>query len=242
MPPPLVSIVSVVLNDASGLRNTISSVRGQTYRAIEYIVVDGGSTDGTAEVINANRDCINKAISEPDNGTYDAMNKGIRASTGSWIIMLNAGDIFFSAKSVEHLVKAVSAVPGALWCGGKSVVVFEDGRKRTYRNDPAALSFHHQSAMFSKTLHDKYGLYPVLPWCYLSDYIFFSMVRSEPFAFVDEVVAVCDGTGISANKNNVNFKLAIDLLFRSEKPWYVGLILIVRALAGPFLPLMRRRR
>jgi glycosyltransferase involved in cell wall biosynthesis len=237
----LVSVITVVLNDAEGLQQTISSVRGQTYDRIEYVVVDGASTDGTLGVIEANSSAISKRISEPDKGIYDAMNKGVSVSTGEWIVMLNAGDIFFAPTSVEHLVGQATRHPDTMWCGGRSVVVTRAGKRREYKNDPAALSFHHQSAMISRALHDKYGLYSVQSWCYLSDYIFFAMIRSERFAYLDEVVAVCDGTGVSANKNNVYFKLAIDLLFLNEKPWYLGVKIIARSLLLLVLPLIRRR-
>jgi glycosyltransferase involved in cell wall biosynthesis len=86
------SIVTVVLNAKTDLKNTINSLRQQNYKNFEYIVIDGGSTDGTQEIINNNLDIINKWKSEKDLGIYDAMNKGINLCEGTYIGMLNAGD------------------------------------------------------------------------------------------------------------------------------------------------------
>ena len=86
------SIVTVVLNARNDLLETIKSLRKQNFTNFEYIVIDGGSTDGTIEVINKNLDIIDKWTSEKDSGIYDAMNKGIDLCEGNYIGMLNAGD------------------------------------------------------------------------------------------------------------------------------------------------------
>lgn len=91
---PLVSVVTVSFNSASTIARTIESVRAQTYPNIEYIVVDGGSTDGTVDIIRANQDGITRWASEPDKGIYDAMNKGVRQATGAWIHILNSDDYY----------------------------------------------------------------------------------------------------------------------------------------------------
>lgn len=92
---PLISVISVCYNAAEDLGKTINSVIRQTYDNIEYIIIDGGSQDGTIELIKRNSLHISKWISEPDGGIYDAMNKGIRLATGDWIIFMNAGDTFY---------------------------------------------------------------------------------------------------------------------------------------------------
>lgn len=101
---PLVSIITVVLNDKAGLDRTMKSVQGQTYSNIQYIVVDGGSTDGTREILQAHSDVINKWISEPDRGIGDAFNKGIALAEGGIIGILNAGDCY-CADTVETIVQ-----------------------------------------------------------------------------------------------------------------------------------------
>lgn len=100
---PLVSIITVVYNDQRSLRKTIESVIGQTYKNIEFIIIDGGSTDGTLDVIKEYEKYINSWISEPDKGVYDAMNKGLKLASGEWINFLNAEDTFYSNYTVGDI-------------------------------------------------------------------------------------------------------------------------------------------
>lgn len=91
-----ISVITVVYNDIDGIESTIASVLSQQYDNIEYIIVDGGSTDGTREIVEGYRDRGVKVISEADNGIYDAMNKGAALATGEYVLFLNSGDSFFS--------------------------------------------------------------------------------------------------------------------------------------------------
>lgn len=99
-----VSIITPAYNSAATLRDTISSVLAQTYPEIEYIVVDGASTDGTRAILEEYKDRISRVISEPDRGLYDAMNKGIRAATGDIVGILNSDDFFTSPDIIETIV------------------------------------------------------------------------------------------------------------------------------------------
>lgn len=94
---PLVSIITIVRNDAAHLQRTIESVLGQTYDNIEYVVIDGGSTDGTVDVIKQYEDKIDVWVSEPDRGTHDAINKGLSLITGEWLNVMHCGDYFYNA-------------------------------------------------------------------------------------------------------------------------------------------------
>ena len=89
---PLISVVTVVYNGAATLEQTIQSVLGQTHGNVEYVIIDGGSTDGTLDIIRRYEDKIDLWRSEPDGGIYDAMNKGISLATGEYVAMLNADD------------------------------------------------------------------------------------------------------------------------------------------------------
>lgn len=100
---PLVSIITVVRNDIKNIEKTIVSVTSQSCHNIEYIVIDGLSTDGTVDVIERFRDKINVFISESDNGVYDAMNKGISLSRGRYVIFMNSGDTFHSHNSIKQM-------------------------------------------------------------------------------------------------------------------------------------------
>jgi glycosyltransferase involved in cell wall biosynthesis len=91
---PLITLITVVRNARDTIGETINSVAGQEFRDFEYLVIDGASTDGTLGIIKAHDDVIDHWISEPDNGIYDAMNKGIRLARGQYIGLLNADDMF----------------------------------------------------------------------------------------------------------------------------------------------------
>ena len=98
---PLVSIITVVFNGIKNIEATLLSVVNQSYKRIEYIVIDGGSTDGTVEIIKELETKIAYWVSEPDGGIYDAMNKGLERATGQWINFMNSGDRFASVDVLE---------------------------------------------------------------------------------------------------------------------------------------------
>ncbi len=100
---PKLSIVTVSYNCVNEIENTILSVINQDYPNLEYIIVDGGSTDGTLDIIKKYQHRISYYVSEPDNGLYDAMNKGIKIATGEWVTMRNCGDYFAEKNSLSKL-------------------------------------------------------------------------------------------------------------------------------------------
>ena len=102
------SIVTITYNAEKTLEQTLKSVNEQTYADIEHIIVDGNSSDKTLDLIRRFENDKMKWISEPDNGLYDAMNKGIRMATGDYICFLNAGDTFFAANTVETVMYSVN--------------------------------------------------------------------------------------------------------------------------------------
>ena len=128
---PLVTIVTVVFNGAAHIEQAITSVLAQDYRNIEYLVIDGGSTDGTLEIINSYADRIDYWLSEPDNGIYDAMNKGLRLAKGELIGLLNADD-FYEPDAVAQVVARYleDRVP-AIYYGDN--LVLHDDLKLKYR-------------------------------------------------------------------------------------------------------------
>ena len=99
------TIITVVYNDFKNIELTIKSVLNQSYFDIEYILIDGGSNDGTLDIINLYQNKISYVISEKDNGIYDAMNKGIDLATNDWVIFMNSGDIFNSKMILNDISK-----------------------------------------------------------------------------------------------------------------------------------------
>ena len=98
-----ISIVTVCLNSARSIGDTLASVNAQTHAEIEHIVIDGGSTDGTQDLVRQRGERVRRFISEPDRGIYDAMNKGLALATGEIVGFLNADDVFASPEAVERI-------------------------------------------------------------------------------------------------------------------------------------------
>lgn len=152
-----VSVITVVFNDVAHIRETIESYLSQTWEDKEYIVIDGGSTDGTLDVIKEYADNINYWISEKDNGMYDAMNKGILHSTGDWINILNSGDTFASPTAIEYALKSIDLNKIDIIYGDSIEV--DKGSKRiiTAPNTPKLLEYYpiyrHGSSFVRSNVH-----------------------------------------------------------------------------------------
>ena len=160
---PRVSIITVVLNDAKTIENAIKSVFMQSYENIEYIVIDGLSTDGTQEIIEKNSAGIACYISERDSGIYYAMNKGIQNATGDIIGILNADD-WYEKDAVEEAVSFFVNNPETMVVGGRSRQHDSDGRTTISNIFPMDvvwkhMPFPHPASFVRKDVYDKYGLY-----------------------------------------------------------------------------------
>ena len=103
MNTPKISIITINFNDREGLERTCQSIAEQKVRPYEWIVIDGGSTDGSIDVIKQYEDCISYWVSEPDNGIYDAFNKGVKVSSGDFINFINSGDCLAGPNVIEQL-------------------------------------------------------------------------------------------------------------------------------------------
>lgn len=184
------SIITINYNNASGLRKTLVSVGAQSYREIEHIIIDGGSTDGSVEVIREydntikQQRCVTidqstiqvKWLSEPDNGIYDAMSKGVKKASGDYIWILNSGDCVAAADTVGRMMEVIShhtsSIPLLL---GNIVKFYPDGRKVSEKKsstkninlvplDTSMLTFYRgtvpqDAAFVRRDLFDKYGLF-----------------------------------------------------------------------------------
>lgn len=161
-----ISIITVCYNSDATLEKTILSIAGQTYKQIEYIIVDGNSNDNTISIIKKHDDVISKWISEPDKGLYDAMNKGINLASGDIVGILNSDDTFNSNSVVEEIVKfhKQNNVDASV---GNIIQHKEDGKTiRLYSSkfwtpEKLIIGFMppHPSIFFKKELFGKFGNY-----------------------------------------------------------------------------------
>lgn len=173
-----VSIITVTYNSAQTIKHTIESVIAQTHTNIEHIVVDGASKDNTLEIVKDYSNKISKIISEPDNGIYDAMNKGIRAATGDIIGILNSDDFFTSTDVVSIIVKTFEENDIDALFGDVHFVNSNNLNKcvRYYSSSvfrPSLFRYGfmpaHPSFYMKKEYYEKYGLYS-LDYKIASDY------------------------------------------------------------------------
>lgn len=124
------SVITVCYNDRPGLELTLKSVSSQTCRNFEYIVIDGASTDGSAELLSQYTNIIDYSVSEKDTGIYNAMNKGISRANGEYCLFLNAGDSLYSEDTIE---KALPHLQGADFISGHTLCTFGDGKTSTWK-------------------------------------------------------------------------------------------------------------
>lgn len=127
---PLISVITVVYNGVAAIESTIQSVINQDYDLIDYVIIDGGSTDGTVDAIKKYADKIDYWVSEKDNGIYDAMNKGIAAAKGEWIIFINCGDFFYTEDALEDIfIRHSEVINDADIIYGRSKMFYPDGKQ-----------------------------------------------------------------------------------------------------------------
>ena len=163
-----ISIITVSYNSAKTIEDTIKSVLSQTYPDIEYIIIDGGSTDGTLEIIKKYRDKIAKFISEPDKGLFDALNKGIKMATGEIVGILHSDDFYADGKIIESIAGAM-AKQNADVCWGDLVYVDRNDiekavrywKSSSYKKGKFKKGWMppHPTFFAKKELFEKYGYY-----------------------------------------------------------------------------------
>ena len=161
-----ISIITICYNSAETLEKTILSVAVQSYKNIEYILVDGNSSDGTLDIIKKHQDKITQWISEPDRGLYDAMNKGIALATGDIIGILNSDDTFYDSNVIENIAKfhnknAIDASVGNIMqhnAKGKTVRIYSS---KYWSPEKLKIGFMppHPSIFLKAALFKEYGNY-----------------------------------------------------------------------------------
>lgn len=160
---PKLSIITINYNNLEGLKKTIESVSSQTCKEFEYLIIDGGSTDGSVAYIESKSDAIDYWISEPDKGIYNAMNKGIELATGEYILFINSGDHLFSNKVVKSAEKYLQSYDVIYF---NLQIISEDKRFKIHSlpdklkfSDFFIDSWPHPSTFTKRELFDKVGLY-----------------------------------------------------------------------------------
>lgn len=242
---PVISIITVTYNAADLIETTIKSVLSQTYSAIEYIIIDGCSKDGTLDVIQKYKDKISYYVSEPDGGIYDAMNKGIKASHGNWINFMNAGDAFYNNNVVENVfqgrvfdnkVKVLYGDVAIRYAGQSEIVKHLDQISK----EKVAYSLNHQSTFVDgdwmrATMYDT-------TFRIAADANFFHLtyMRGYSFEYVPVIISSYESSeGVSAVNQMMLFREfnRIKCVRKYGIQWWRGfikasLITMVRALPG----------
>jgi glycosyltransferase involved in cell wall biosynthesis len=162
---PKLTVITIVYNDVKHIERTMLSVLGQTYPNIEYVIVDGLSTDGTLDIIKKYQDKISKLISEKDKGIYDAMNKGLAAATGDYVLFMNSGDEFYANDTVA---KVFAAADDADIYYGETEMINEKGEslgqrrhkapeRFTWRSFKYGMSISHQAIYVKRSIADLFN-------------------------------------------------------------------------------------
>lgn len=229
------TIITVCWNAKADLDKTLNGVLKQSYRDMEYLIVDGGSTDGSIELLSEYKKAFADAgiayrwISERDKGTYDAMNKGARMAQGEWVLYMNAGDSFYTDDALEKFL--AHEIPNDCgycfgdtyeeWDFGGGIAKYEDHVK-----DNPVMPFCHQSCFVRTELMCKYGFDE--SYRIIADHDLFYRMSNDGVKtlYVEEVVARYNGQyGLSA-QNPLRLRLEGLRVYGKDKCWYYPLLII----------------
>lgn len=222
---PKLTVITIVYNNVRDIERTINSVLKQTYKNIEYIIIDGKSTDGTLAVIAQYKERISKIISEPDKGIYDAMNKGLALATGDYILFINSGDEIYDEQTVEDVF---DSAPGADIYYGETEMFNDNweslGRRRheapeifNWKSFQFGMNISHQAIYVRRSITEPYDL----KYKYSSDidWIIKSAKKASNIVNVHRYVAKYLVGGMSKKKHRESLKERFEIFTK-----YYGLI------------------
>ena len=203
--PPLISVVTICYNAKNDLEKTILSVLSQTYQDIEYIIIDGGSTDGTVDIIHKYSERLFYWISEPDKGIYDAMNKGMDRATGSWINFMHAGDTFCDNEVIKNIfgyndLSDYSVIYGDCYVSKLNQLQYL--KASSMKKVHVQMPFCHQSSFIRKT-RLRFSIDLKIAADYQMIYEYYRMNGISSFLYISKPISVFDATGISTTNNNL---------------------------------------
>ena len=233
------SIITINKNDAEGLRKTIESVVCQTFKDYEYIVIDGASTDESVDIIKKYSTSMSYWVSEPDDGIYYAMNKGIKVAKGEYCLFLNSGD-YLSSKSILEKVFEYDffedIVYGDMTCENylnqKFLEKYDSALSiLNYFKSTSWVFFNHQNSFIKRSLFKKFGFYRT-DLIFSSDQIFFTKVIFEggsTYRYIPIAITISDPTGISA-RNVIQCIKERDIIM-SELFKYPALVASMKSIA-----------
>lgn len=203
---PKLTIITINLNNEKALKKTIESVVKQTKMVFEYIIIDGGSTDGSVEIIKKYEQNITYWVSEPDNGIYNAMNKGIQIANGDYLLFLNSGDWLEDDILSKAFLFDLSAYDIIY---GNAFIVDSNGIRTLFqaKDNLTMYDFYngticHQATFIKRNLFDKFGSYDeryqiVSDWLYFIQIIIFCDVSVK---YIDLAIVNVDGHGIGTKE------------------------------------------
>lgn len=199
------SVITINYNNCDGLRKTIESVVNQTYNGAEYIIIDGGSTDGSLDAIKEYADKIDYWVSEKDNGCYHAMNKGIKVATGEYVIFMNSGDYFYTNEVIADFV--ASNPTEDVLCGDMFLslgCVNEVPEKLTFRYFFEG-NLPHQACFIKSSVQKQYPYNENLK--IVSDWEFFLkalILNNGSYRKINKIISYFDFNGISSSNQELH--------------------------------------
>lgn len=212
------SIITVCYNNKNGLIKTINSVRNQTFNDYEFIIIDGGSTDGSKEVIEQNKELFSFWCSEPDGGIYQGMNKGIDHATGEYCLFLNSGDYLAHSQVLEKIFEkplVENIVYGnVIRVKGKKKQVLKYSRQLTFADFYRGSSvIHHQASFIRRELFLKYGKYAENTYMNADWRFFYTSIVLNNVSpkYINKVVSICDASGRSHSYNQTDPRVIQDI-------------------------------
>lgn len=189
------SIVTVCYNAAIDIEETILSVINQTYNNIEYIIIDGGSTDGTVDIIKKYSNQISYWVSEPDKGIYDAMNKGINKAIGDYINFMNAGDCLYSNSTISDTVNLIKGRPTIIY--GDTIIKKSKGNEQwengILANIKNNMVFCHQSTFIRLDYHKQNPFDTSFKLAADYNFLFNAYKAKEEFQYLPITISIFNG-------------------------------------------------